>query len=166
MKEHCLPGKIGYCSRVETKNRREFLSFLSFLALCEIVEVSSINWGFEKFFDRIRLWRSTVSFAQRARVLRVPQKSQGFGALRAEYGRDIALFSAFKLIPVSFSSSANPWPRWMGVMHGYEIEYGFGQPFWRPHLYNQDKLDDEKKFSEFIMNIWSNFATAGYLSVL
>ncbi|CAB3408446.1 unnamed protein product [Caenorhabditis bovis] len=61
----------------------------------------------------------------------------------------------------TYRSSANPWPKWMGVMHGYEIEYGFGQPFWRPHLYDQGELHNEKKLSAIIMDLWANFANTG-----
>ncbi|VIO96128.1 Uncharacterized protein BM_BM8527 [Brugia malayi] len=58
-------------------------------------------------------------------------------------------------------SSANPWPKWMGVMHGYEIEYVFGQPFRHSHLYAQSQLDSEKRFSETIMKYWATFAAEG-----
>lgn len=46
-------------------------------------------------------------------------------------------------------------------MHGYEIEYAFGQPYWRPHLYDQTHLEDEKRLSSIIMQIWANFANTG-----
>ncbi|CEF64549.1 Acetylcholinesterase [Strongyloides ratti] len=58
-------------------------------------------------------------------------------------------------------STANPWPKWMGAMHGYEIEYIFGMPFRRPELYKKDALDMEQKFSLQIMKLWSTFANDG-----
>lgn len=46
-------------------------------------------------------------------------------------------------------------------MHGYEIEYVFGQPFRHSHLYVQSQLDSEKRFSETIMKYWATFAAEG-----
>ncbi|KAK6011304.1 hypothetical protein OSTOST_23619, partial [Ostertagia ostertagi] len=55
-------------------------------------------------------------------------------------------------------SSANPWPKWTGVMHGYEIEYVFGVP-----IYNESAkyTKREQVLSEKIIQYWSSFATTG-----
>jgi carboxylesterase type B len=56
-------------------------------------------------------------------------------------------------------SFANPWPKWTGVMHGYEIEYIFGMPF-----LNYDKFgNDDRLVSKRMMNYWANFAKFGKL---
>ncbi|KAK6731536.1 hypothetical protein RB195_007783 [Necator americanus] len=62
---------------------------------------------------------------------------------------------------LTMRSTANPWPKWMGVMHGYEIEYEFGQPFLRPELYDKDYLETEQRFSKYVMRLWMNFANTG-----
>ncbi|KAI1728324.1 carboxylesterase family domain-containing protein [Ditylenchus destructor] len=56
-------------------------------------------------------------------------------------------------------SSANPWPKWMGVMHGYEIEYVFGLPLRMPQQYTNP--DSERLFSEKIMEFWGRFSRTG-----
>lgn len=58
-------------------------------------------------------------------------------------------------------SSSNPWPKWMGAMHGYELEYEFGMPFRRPETYKKSKLYKEKKFSKNFMKLIGNFASTG-----
>ncbi|VDM07242.1 unnamed protein product [Wuchereria bancrofti] len=55
-------------------------------------------------------------------------------------------------------STANPWPEWAGVMHGYEIEFVFGVP-----LYNRTAryTDQERIFSKKVLQYWTNFANYG-----
>uniref|UniRef100_A0A0R3RWZ5 Acetylcholinesterase n=1 Tax=Elaeophora elaphi TaxID=1147741 RepID=A0A0R3RWZ5_9BILA len=55
-------------------------------------------------------------------------------------------------------SSANPWPEWAGVMHGYEIEFVFGVP-----LYNRtaNYTNQERIFSRKVLKYWTNFANSG-----
>ncbi|XP_049630412.1 cholinesterase [Suncus etruscus] len=54
-------------------------------------------------------------------------------------------------------SSKSPWPEWMGVMHGYEIEFVFGLPLEERSNYTRT----EDILSRFIMKSWANFAKYG-----
>ena len=56
-------------------------------------------------------------------------------------------------------SSGNPWPAWMGVMHGYEIDHVFGVPLNDTYSYSTE----EKQLSKRIMTYWSNFAKTGWV---
>uniref|UniRef100_A0A0N5C6L4 Carboxylic ester hydrolase n=1 Tax=Strongyloides papillosus TaxID=174720 RepID=A0A0N5C6L4_STREA len=55
-------------------------------------------------------------------------------------------------------SSANPWPTWTGVMHGYEIEYVFGVP-----IYNDTAgyTKREYHFSQKVIQFWTSFSSTG-----
>lgn len=55
-------------------------------------------------------------------------------------------------------SSKLPWPEWMGVMHGYEIEFVFGLPLGRRVNYTRA----EEILSRSIMKLWANFAKYGH----
>ncbi|KAM9039452.1 cholinesterase [Sarcophilus harrisii] len=54
-------------------------------------------------------------------------------------------------------SSKTPWPEWMGVMHGYEIEFVFGLPLERRVNYTKA----EEILSRSIMKNWASFAKYG-----
>lgn len=53
-------------------------------------------------------------------------------------------------------TSGNPWPKWMGVMHGYEIDHVFGVP-----LRGAPYTAKEAELSRRIMAYWTNFAKTG-----
>lgn len=53
--------------------------------------------------------------------------------------------------------SLNPWPAWMGTLHGDEIFFVFGKPL-DPAL---GFTDEEKQLSRKIMRYWTNFAKTG-----
>ncbi|CBY30570.1 unnamed protein product [Oikopleura dioica] len=59
--------------------------------------------------------------------------------------------------------SSNPWPKWMGVMHGYEIEYVFGtillqdQGFYPMVKFNPEEFVLTKRMIQY----WTNFAKTG-----
>lgn len=50
------------------------------------------------------------------------------------------------------------WPEWMGVIHGYEIEFVFGLPLEKRLNYTQE----EEKLSRRMMKYWANFARTGW----
>uniref|UniRef100_A0A8C6SPN8 Carboxylic ester hydrolase n=1 Tax=Neogobius melanostomus TaxID=47308 RepID=A0A8C6SPN8_9GOBI len=54
-------------------------------------------------------------------------------------------------------SSVNPWPEWMGVMHGYEIEFVFGMPLNATLGYTNTEVNMTRK----VMKHWANFARTG-----
>ncbi|XP_032553819.1 cholinesterase [Chiroxiphia lanceolata] len=54
-------------------------------------------------------------------------------------------------------SSKLPWPEWMGVMHGYEIEFVFGLPLERKVNYTKA----EEILSRSMMRDWATFAKTG-----
>lgn len=49
------------------------------------------------------------------------------------------------------------WPEWMGVIHGYEIEFVFGLPLEKSLNYTED----EERLSRRMMRYWANFARTG-----
>uniref|UniRef100_A0A0N4Z814 Acetylcholinesterase n=1 Tax=Parastrongyloides trichosuri TaxID=131310 RepID=A0A0N4Z814_PARTI len=61
-------------------------------------------------------------------------------------------------------STVNPWPQWMGAMHGYELEYVFGLPFRNTSIYNQSILEEEQKYADKIMEIFGNFSKYGHFN--
>ncbi|XP_077467543.1 cholinesterase-like [Stigmatopora argus] len=64
-----------------------------------------------------------------------------------------------KMFSYSFDhqSSINPWPAWMGVLHGYEIEFVFGMPLNATWGYSNTEVNMTRKF----MKHWANFARTG-----
>ncbi|XP_063298682.1 cholinesterase [Pelobates fuscus] len=54
-------------------------------------------------------------------------------------------------------SSKLAWPSWMGVVHGYEIEFVFGIPMHRRLNYTRA----EETLSRSVMKYWANFAKTG-----
>lgn len=54
-------------------------------------------------------------------------------------------------------SSQNAWPQWMGVIHGEEIAFLFGEPLNKSLGYRPD----EDAFSRRLMRYWANFAKTG-----
>lgn len=51
------------------------------------------------------------------------------------------------------------WGKWMGVMHGDEIEYVFGHPLNMSMEYSQS----ERELSRTIMDIFARFALTGWV---
>lgn len=57
-----------------------------------------------------------------------------------------------------FRATMQTWPEWMGVLHGYEINFVFGEPYNRI-AYNYTR--EEQELSSRFMRYWANFARTG-----
>ena len=77
--------------------------------------------------------------------------SVDFGNKYAETGNTVYMYH------FRHFTSANPWPRWMGVMHGYEIDHVFGHPLNNTLNYTRHELE----LSIRMMKYWTNFAKTG-----
>lgn len=55
-------------------------------------------------------------------------------------------------------ASAQTWPPWMGVLHGYEINFVFGEPL---NTKEFRYTEEEKELSKRFMRYWANFARTG-----
>jgi len=78
-----------------------------------------------------------------------------FIELRTDCAHEMAMATVSDVTLVQ-RYSVNPWPRWMGVMHGDEIMFVFGEALKRltPHNYS---LED-RQLSQQMMTYWTNFA--------
>ncbi|PIO75483.1 acetylcholinesterase tetramerization domain protein [Teladorsagia circumcincta] len=54
-------------------------------------------------------------------------------------------------------ATAQTWPEWMGCLHGYEINFIFGEPFNKKFNYSTE----EQELSSRFMRYWANFARTG-----
>uniref|UniRef100_A0A8C6U7D4 Carboxylic ester hydrolase n=1 Tax=Neogobius melanostomus TaxID=47308 RepID=A0A8C6U7D4_9GOBI len=70
---------------------------------------------------------------------------------------DIVFVGGVYLYLFDHRASNLAWPEWMGVIHGYEIEFVFGLPLERRLNYTLE----EEKLSRRIMRYWANFARTG-----
>lgn len=57
--------------------------------------------------------------------------------------------------------SSNPWPEWLGVMHGYEIELAFGVPLYTNSHFTEPYNDKDKEVAKRMVKYWTNFAKYG-----
>ncbi len=71
-----------------------------------------------------------------------------FASTYALNGQDVFLYHFTQ------RSSNHLWPEWMGVMHGDEISFVFGEPL-NP---KKNFTDEEKVLTRKILKYWSNFA--------
>lgn len=69
-------------------------------------------------------------------------------------------YSSAYLYQFSHRTSANPWPTWMGVLHGYELDHVFGAPLASSGKHKYDS--QEKDLSSKMIAYWTKFAKTGY----
>ncbi|RUS84400.1 hypothetical protein EGW08_007862, partial [Elysia chlorotica] len=101
------------------------------------------NW--EKPFDGIELLRSLDKVASDSFFV---CKVNGLANAYAQQGVKVWYYW------FDHRWSANPWPKWMGVLHADEIWFTFGHPLNSTHVFTEE----EKDLSRKMMTYWTNFA--------
>lgn len=76
-----------------------------------------------------------------------------FADMYERMGNDIYMYH------FNHRTSANPWPEWAGVMHGYELDHVFGAPL---NTSNIVYRAEERVLSADMVKYWTNFAKSGY----
>jgi len=74
-----------------------------------------------------------------------------FAQAYADFGMDVYMYRFLH------RTESNPWPDWMGVIHGYEIDYFFGDAQNGSLAYTEE----ERKLSRKMMKYLVNFAKRG-----
>ncbi|XP_064596432.1 acetylcholinesterase-like [Liolophura sinensis] len=72
---------------------------------------------------------------------------------RAYAAEDLGVF----LYRFHHTSSTSPWPEWMGVMHGYDVEFVFGMPYNSSGGFSAE----DKRVSNMLLSYWVTFASTG-----
>lgn len=75
-----------------------------------------------------------------------------FALAHSEHGADTYYYM------FSHRASQQTWPEWMGVLHGYEINFIFGEPYNRKQF---KYTKEEQELSSRFMRFWANFARTG-----
>ncbi|XP_023672163.1 acetylcholinesterase [Paramormyrops kingsleyae] len=81
----------------------------------------------------------------------------GVGNSGAVYNSGANSQGAIYLYLFDHRASNLAWPEWMGVIHGYEIEFVFGLPLEKRLNYTAE----EERLSRRMMRYWANFARTG-----
>lgn len=92
------------------------------------------------------------SYAQH-NILKTNMGGPGFGMINSGGNSQGGVY----LYLFDHRASNLAWPEWMGVIHGYEIEFVFGLPLEKRLNYTLE----EEKLSRRMMRYWANFARTG-----
>lgn len=74
-----------------------------------------------------------------------------------EFAMAMSQFANVYMYSLEHRSSVNPWPKWMGVMHGYDIEFVFARALSGTKNYTTE----ERTLTDRMTGFWANFSKSG-----
>lgn len=118
------------------------------------------SFGIEAILFQYTPWKNPHNQILNAEAIDQAVGDQNFACPTIEFADRYAM-SGIPVYHYRFEhrTTNHYWPKWMGVLHGDEIFYVFGEPLDRSKNYTHI----EKKLSKKIMKYWSNFAKTGYV---